>query len=110
MSQSSKSYSIGVDLGGTEIKAGLVLSTGKVIDNLSKPSQANDGASIVSGNIASAIHQLIRTNPQLSPEDLVGIGIGMHRGEGPQQGQPRIEGIFETSFEGKILFQNTLLN
>ena len=76
MSQSSKSYSIGVDLGGTEIKAGLVLSTGKVIDNLSKPSQANDGASIVSGNIASAIHQLIRTNPQLSPEDLVGIGIG----------------------------------
>ena len=76
MSQSSSPYSIGVDLGGTQIKAGLVLSTGEVVDSLSKPSQANDGASIVSGNIASVIHQLIRTNSHLLLEDLVGIGIG----------------------------------
>ncbi len=69
-------YSIGVDLGGTQIKAGLVLNTGEVITNLTRPSQANDGAPTVAGNMATAIHQLVKTNHQLPLENLVGIGVG----------------------------------
>ena len=60
MTQSpANDYSVGIDLGGTQIKAGLVLDNGGIIADLTIPSQANDGAEVVARNIAEAIHSLL---------------------------------------------------
>ena len=109
-------YSVGIDLGGTQIKAGLVLDNGGIIADLTIPSQANDGAEVVARNIAEAIHSLLdeiqATDRNLNSRSsqfstltgrqehvlghLVGIGIGTPGLINPSQGMVH----FSPNFEG----------
>ncbi|OGF45342.1 MAG: hypothetical protein A2231_03430 [Candidatus Firestonebacteria bacterium RIFOXYA2_FULL_40_8] len=69
-------YAIGVDLGGTNIAAGIVNSSGKVILREKLPTMAHLGGKAVLGRIAQAISCLMqKTDPKIRKE-IKGIGIG----------------------------------
>ena len=63
--------SIGVDLGGTNIKFGLVTPDGKILDRLSIPTLANQGPKSVVARIIKTIIRLRQSRGQLQA---VGIG------------------------------------
>jgi glucokinase len=68
---------IGVDLGGTNIKAGIVdVKAGKLITKLTTPTLARDGHEAVMQRMANLIDQLIAASG-LSRDDFGGIGIGV---------------------------------
>jgi glucokinase len=71
----AEKYCIGVDLGGTNIKAGLLDSQAKVACNLSIPTEVERGQDAVVNNIAAAAEKTI-TEAGVSREDVIGIGIG----------------------------------
>jgi glucokinase len=62
-------YAIGVDLGGTGIKAGLVSSDGKIIKICETPTEAKKGTKKVISNIISSIEKV-------KSGKISGIGIG----------------------------------
>ncbi len=61
-------YTIGVDLGGTNIRAGLVLNN-KIIKKVEVKTEASKGKNVVIKNLVSAISSVMI-------KDVVGIGIG----------------------------------
>lgn len=65
-------YSIGVDLGGTKVKLGIVTSDGKIIKKLSIPTLASEGPEKSIGQIKKGINSLLKENKKL----IEGIGIG----------------------------------
>jgi glucokinase len=65
-------YSIGVDLGGTSIKAGIVTEKGKIVKKVSVESNAQAGPEAVISQIKKCIRQLIKDNKR----KFDGIGIG----------------------------------
>jgi glucokinase len=68
---------IGVDLGGTNIKAGIVdVKAGKLITKLTTPTLARDGHEAVMQRMANLIDQLIAASG-LSRNNFGGIGIGV---------------------------------
>lgn len=68
-------YTIGIDLGGTAIKYGLVNTDGKLVFEGQLPTEADSGADKVTENIQSAIAKVIEyaRNEKIVP---VAIGIG----------------------------------
>jgi glucokinase len=76
-------YSIGVDLGGTNLRVAAIDAEGKVINRISVPANYDAGPQRVMEDIVAAV-VLIRT--QTGPDHLSGVGIGvpgfidMHRG------------------------------
>ncbi len=71
-------YSIGIDLGGTDIKAGLLSESGGISCRLVMPTQADAGATGVASRIAEAIRQVFQAaqSAAINRTDVVGIGIG----------------------------------
>lgn len=67
-------YSIGVDLGGTNIKAAICRSDGKIFRVLSLPTEADRGPAHVVAQIHSAIERLLSKKNFLAP--ITGIGVG----------------------------------
>ncbi len=68
---------IGIDLGGTFIKAGLVSETGEVLQRYTKPTEAHEGRATVVKNIGDLIEEVIESEAmQGRKDDLEGIGIG----------------------------------
>ena len=67
-------YAIGVDLGGTTIKAGLVESSGGIVKTLSAQTGAEMGPDYVVTRIAELCEQLTLDVPPNTP--LLGIGVG----------------------------------
>lgn len=66
-------YAIGVDLGGTTVKAGLVTSAGKIVAQTKVPTLGEQGANVVIQQIRKSIQEvLIHTKGK----NLCGIGIG----------------------------------
>lgn len=65
-------YAIGVDLGGTKIKLGIVSSEGRIIKKLSIPTLANEGVDKSIGQIKKGISSLLKGNKK----SVSGIGIG----------------------------------
>ena len=65
-------YAIGVDLGGTKIKLGIVTSEGKIIKKTAVPTLAEEGAEKSIGQIKNGIAHLIKGNKKI----INGIGIG----------------------------------
>lgn len=65
-------YAIGVDLGGTSIKLGIVTQSGKIIKKLSLRTEAEKGPKKVIGNIIAGISKLT----EKSKYKISGIGIG----------------------------------
>ncbi len=65
-------YAIGVDLGGTKVKLGIVTSEGRIVKKISVPTLANDGPEKSIGQIKKGIKSLLKGNKKL----IQGIGIG----------------------------------
>jgi len=68
-------YAIGVDLGGTNIKFGLVETTGELIYENIIPTEADKGADIVTEHIISAVQEVQQYARKYNIVP-VGIGIG----------------------------------
>lgn len=66
-------YAIGVDLGATTVKAGVVDKFGKLIDNYSVETKAHKGPNIVTRQLVLAVQELFSRHRKA---DCVGIGIG----------------------------------
>lgn len=65
-------YAIGVDLGGTKVKLGIVTSEGKIVKKTAVPTLAVEGVEKSVGQIKKGISQLIQGNKKI----INGIGIG----------------------------------
>ena len=68
---STQKYALGIDLGGTTIKFGLVNDSGKIKKKFSLDTYASDGPEAVIAQIKKGIAQLIN-----SKQNVLGIGIG----------------------------------
>lgn len=67
-------YSIGVDLGGTNLRAAAVDHSGKVLERVSGSTQLTAGRDAVISDIAASI---LRLRAEREPDRLAGIGIGV---------------------------------
>jgi len=70
-----KKYSIGVDLGGTNIVSAIVNYQGKIVSRLKVPTLAEKGKETTVKRIIEAIHKNIAQST-ITPDDIIGIGIG----------------------------------
>jgi glucokinase len=68
-------YFIGVDIGGTNIKIGLVNEQGKPLAQHSYPTKSDDGPQPVVDAIANEVKLLARQN-NIAMKDIAGVGIG----------------------------------
>jgi glucokinase len=67
-------YSIGVDLGGTNLRAAAVDASGKILDKVSGTTQYAAGREAILGDIIAAIKTV---RARLGPGGLRGVGIGI---------------------------------
>lgn len=65
-------YAVGVDLGGTKVKLGIVNSKGRILKKLSVPTLASEGVEKSISQIIKGIKELLKNNK----EKIIGIGIG----------------------------------
>ncbi len=71
------SYSIGIDLGGTKILAGIVdLNTGEVIFSAKKKTKKEKGSEIITKKVINIVKELIEES-KISLEEIKSIGIGL---------------------------------
>ncbi|MBU4046938.1 ROK family protein, partial [bacterium] len=70
-----KKYSIGVDLGGTNIVSAIVNYQGKIVNRLKVPTLAERGKGATIKRIIETIHKNI-VQSTIAPDDIIGIGIG----------------------------------
>ncbi len=71
-----RKYYVGIDLGGTFIKGGIVDDLGNIILQDKTPTESEKGATMVATNIANLAKSLLaRTG--LNPDDTEGIGMGV---------------------------------
>ena len=88
-----RKYYIGIDLGGTFIKGGIVDDLGNIIVRDKLPTESEKGADGVVGNIVSLCKKLLlRAN--MSASDIVGVGMG-------------VPGMIESD-EGRVVYSNNL--
>ncbi len=80
-----RKYYVGIDLGGTFIKGGIVDDLGNVIYSDKVPTGAEGGQDVVAANIAALANTLIEKSG-LTKDDLVGIGIGVPGGIDSENG------------------------
>jgi glucokinase len=67
-------YSIGVDLGGTNLRAAAMDSTGKMLDKVSGANQLSAGRDAVLTDLVASI---VKLREKFGTSDLAGIGIGV---------------------------------
>jgi glucokinase len=67
-------YAIGVDLGGTNLRAAAIDSTGKMLDKISGATNFSEGRDAVLGDIVQAIEKMRERH---GPAGLAGIGVGV---------------------------------
>jgi glucokinase len=70
---SSAPYTIGVDLGGTNLRVAAYSQPTGILEQIQLPTRLRDGRDAVVRDMCMAIEQLIRNRPQ---GGLVGIGVG----------------------------------
>lgn len=70
-----KMYYVGIDLGGTNIKTGIVDKDGKIIAKSSIPTNGSRSPDEVAFDMAFEVLRLIKEN-NVSMDELVGVGIG----------------------------------
>lgn len=66
---------VGIDLGGTNLKLGLVSAEGEVLKRLSSPTEADLGPDHVLGRMAAAVRQLCEV-AGIAVADVSAVGIG----------------------------------
>ncbi|MDE0316919.1 MAG: ROK family protein [Candidatus Poribacteria bacterium] len=69
-------YSIGIDLGGTDIKAGLLAADGKLSCRMVVPTRVDEGAKAIAARIAQTICQVVEVAKNGVQKEIVGIGLG----------------------------------
>lgn len=75
-------YSIGIDLGGTDIKAGLLTADGKLSCRMVVSTRVNEGVKAIAARIAQTIQQLIKAaeselhHCENIRQKIIGIGLG----------------------------------
>src|ERR1035438_10573982 len=67
-------YSIGIDLGGTNLRAAAIDRSGNMLDKIGGATNFEKGREAVLGDIVSAISTL---RGKHGPSDLAGIGVGV---------------------------------
>ncbi|MBI4877660.1 MAG: ROK family protein [Acidobacteria bacterium] len=67
-------YSIGVDLGGTNLRAAAISAGGEILEKTSGSTNLSEGRDVVIGDIVASIEALKRRRPQ---DALAGVGIGV---------------------------------
>jgi glucokinase-like ROK family protein len=67
-------HAIGIDIGGTAIKAAIVNSTGEVSSHISIPTQASGGRAVIAASLLEAVRQTLAT-ASVHSIGLTGIGI-----------------------------------
>lgn len=65
-------YAIGVDLGGTTVKAGIVSVDGKILNQLTVPTDAEKGPEAVAQQIVKVIKDIQHSK---SGDEIIGIGV-----------------------------------
>lgn len=70
-----RSHTVGLDLGGTNIKAGVVDSSGTLLVARSTPTLAAGGVEIVLERMAALVRDVIG-DAQLSPDAISSVGVG----------------------------------
>ncbi len=88
-----KKYVIGVDLGGTTVKAGIVAFGGAIIEQLSIPTEAEKGPEVVVKQIIKAIHEIMA---KANGNEIAGIGVA----------SPGLVGIDGNTVESPPNFKN----
>ena len=68
-------YYVGIDLGGTNIKTGIVNEQGKVVAKSSIPTKSDRTADEVAFDMAFEVLNIVKSN-KISMDELVGVGIG----------------------------------
>ena len=71
-----RKYYVGIDLGGTFIKGGIVDDLGNVIVEDKTPTESEKGATMVATNIANLAKSLM-AKAGLIPDDIIGLGMGV---------------------------------
>ncbi len=71
-----RALNIGVDIGGTNIKLGLIDSDGRILHQTKTPTVPERGSDAIIASIVSALKELLQ-EASLHPEDLTSIGIGV---------------------------------
>ena len=71
-----RKYYVGIDLGGTFIKGGIVDDLGNIIYSEKTPTESDGGSEKVAENIASLVKALLKKTG-LTAGDVVGIGMGV---------------------------------
>ncbi len=101
MSKSEK-YAVGVDLGGTSVKVGIVTEKGKIVKKTSIDTKASGGPKVVVAQIEKAVAQLLEKNKK----KIQGIGIGapgtISTKKGTVQNPPNLPGWEKVNL-GKII-------
>ena len=69
-------YSIGIDLGGTDIKAGLVSATGEISCQVVLPTHVDAGPKAVASRIAGATREVLAKAEKQRSAGIIGIGLG----------------------------------
>ena len=69
-------YYVGIDLGGTFIKGGIVDGKGNIVTSDKAPTESEKGAERVAENIAALVQKLL-DNAKIEKKDVVGIGMGV---------------------------------
>ena len=88
-----KRYYIGIDLGGTFIKGGIVDDTGNILISDKVPTESEKGAGRVALNIANLGKSLLE-KLNLTVSDMVGVGIG-------------VPGMIDSG-KGEVVYSNNL--
>lgn len=88
-----RKYYVGIDLGGTFIKGGIVDDIGNIIVSDKVPTECEKGGAAVIDNIAKLVEALLEKTT-LSKEDLCGIGIG-------------VPGMIDSE-KGNVIYSNNL--
>jgi len=76
---------VGVDIGGTNIRAGVVDENGRILGEARRPALAEKGLRAAVDRAAEAIAEAIE-NAGLRPEDIRGIGLGVAGAHRSQEG------------------------
>lgn len=78
-------YRIGIDLGGTNIVAGLVDGQYKIVDKVSVKTNVPRSVESIVADMVHMVHQLAQRNG-LETEDLVSVGVGVPCTANPENG------------------------
>ncbi|MBM6854893.1 ROK family glucokinase [Mediterraneibacter glycyrrhizinilyticus] len=69
-------YCIGVDIGGTTVKMGLLKESGEILDKWEITTDTSDEGSAILPNIAASIEKKIEEH-QVDKADIIGVGAGV---------------------------------